>query len=302
MKYIKCLERISFLNLGWIEIWDYSKANSCEEARIEAANNISGTVFEKYKANNPLKRYEQSKNEAVFNSANRPLEFIPMLFTKQEFFNNINFIECNKTFNETIKFITLSDDFVLTNLRNILKYDKSNNTNFSNNYNEIIDGYIVFKLNIPMFLRDQIITHTQLSKVNKSNRVGKQNDTYYLPNDILCKYNSEHKDNYVIKDLDSLIDRFVNELSPNSVKDLLKSLGYNKEIWTRWPNQMKYGVMSLGGWIQDRNGFKNLLLERSAIPEQWKNWTQVETKNVCINIKDLIDKYYPELFDKYILK
>lgn len=42
-----------------------------------------------------------------------------------------------------------------------------------------------------MFVRDQLMTHTMLSKINQSNRVGKLSDQYYCPNQFskrVCDY------------------------------------------------------------------------------------------------------------------
>lgn len=42
-------------------------------------------------------------------------------------------------------------------------------------------NFKVFRIKIPMFIRDQLMTHSTLSKINQSNRIGKLSDQYYCP-------------------------------------------------------------------------------------------------------------------------
>lgn len=60
-------------------------------------------------------------------------------------------------------------------MRNMLKYYKDDIPySDDNNINEY-KKFIVIKLRIPIFVRDQIKTHTRISSICTSNRIGKAN-------------------------------------------------------------------------------------------------------------------------------
>lgn len=112
-----------------------------------------------------------------------------------------------------------------------------------------------------MFIRDQFMTHTQLSKINQSNRVGKLSDQYYCPNQFgekllqLCHNNNKQYCNIYemcekalyINNYNEIWDYIVHNYSINQGIQLLKNLGYKKQIYSRFPNQFKYGIMTIGG-------------------------------------------------------
>lgn len=119
--------------------------------------------------------------QGAMHTPTRPFEFIPCTVI-----NNSNLTQEFKRY----AYYDINTDVYYTNLRNIyknykkqwVKYEKSN-------------GFVVYKIKVPMFIRDQIMTHTQLSKINTSNRVRKQNENqYYCPYDFLQRI-KKHKGN-----------------------------------------------------------------------------------------------------------
>ncbi len=110
----------------------------------------------------------------------------------------------------------------------------------------------MFKLKIPMFIRDQIMTHTKLSKVNSSNRVGKSDNLeFYCPVDIMDRLSKKRllkwRIKYIHKGQQNFINYICRRWSYNKIVKFLKKLGYPKEIYSRYPTQAKYGIMWVGG-------------------------------------------------------
>lgn len=60
MEYIKMYEHIPiFENEGYMELWDFSNANACEEARIETVSKVASVCYDKDgKVKSPEKLYE----------------------------------------------------------------------------------------------------------------------------------------------------------------------------------------------------------------------------------------------------
>lgn len=185
------------------------------------------------------------------------------------------------------------------------------------------------KANIPMFVWAQVpMTHTQISKESQSDRVA-ENTKYWMPMDyeerareLLEEMSRTNKkidyDNDLypelllsdtIGEIDDLEQQkkdgtvyntpeirrkvFLNDLmvsySQEEIYDLFKKLGYRREIWSRAVYYFKYKEVVMTAWHNDCLTWDHLFRERSAKPEEWKNWTQSTTKEFVIALKEVIE-------------
>ena len=183
------------------------------------------------------------------------------------------------------------------------------------NSSEELKDFKAIKAMIPMFVWAQVPnTHTMISKEAQSDRVAK-NDDYWLPEDFRQRV-YDH-----VQELKGKLDR--NELqgqdkllagvskneydlllrpssmlgvitilrdrwSQTTVQGMFKELGYPQEIYSRALYYFKYKEVVMTGWNNDPKVWKHLFLERTAMPEVYKNWTQAQTKKFTQAIKTII--------------
>ena len=100
---------------------------------------------------------------------------------------------------------------------------------------------------------------------------------------LMARYN--HSKNVKSK----IVWYMVNKLSTTESQELLRTLGYKKEIYQRAMLELRYKEWVMVGWANDSNCWEHLFLERSAREDIYKNWTQNETKAVVKAIADLYD-------------
>jgi len=252
--------------------------------------------------------------------AGRPLEFAPIKFLMRfdvenmavKFYNFdtkefFHVMTLDNFLNNLMPFSFLEDDYsykvVKTNLRACIN---SGMTYYNLPYTAI-DDYRIVKVTAPYFVFAQIRTHGRLSQVAVSERVVTE-DRYWLPKDaperikeILtfdfieekrlncigcdeCKYADILKN---AKTIDDVVKVFL-ELKIGVVQDILKEAGYNKEIYNRWPNHLKYKTWIMGGYMSDPKAWSHFLLEREAYRDKYRSWVQKETREVALAIKDVL--------------
>jgi len=129
-------------------------------------------------------------------------------------------------------------------------------------------SFIHFK--IPAFVLFHLLTHTELSFI-----VSRGDNKIWFPEDM------NNKDISVAMNL-------IKDGKFEEVRDLLKHLGYKKEIYNRYPNfAIVYDVEMM--WRpKNKNGLEHLMIERNVINYNKKNWTQKETTDILEQIYDKI--------------
>lgn len=203
---------------------------------------------------------------------------------------------------------------IYTNLRTLVKSGvRPEDVSFNN----FLPEARAFKIQAPMFVFNQLVTHTQISKEARSDRVTDINNTnYWVPEDIFTRisdYNLEDKDislpevsivsllqQHLAKnqDYDAFIEVLL-DLPMRPFQKALKLLGYPKEIYQRALLEWRYKEFVMVGWdVVTNSTWQNLLLERNALPDDWKTWAQKETTKVVNVLKfflreDMID--HPEM-------
>lgn len=308
---------------------DIRKANCSEENRINICTQLAAISTGKNESSNPEKRYKALLIEGAYKTASRPLEFIPVVVDMY-----LNHCDCEDEvygFNLVLKdgyvYSMLGQDYLnkiakfsyvkctghegknekyklYTNMRCLLNAGIDYELIPYNTPEDVKDFY-AFKLKVPMFTFNHIITHTQLSKVTKSDRVTNSNtNKLWLPDDFLERCSKENVSKkysslltkgeciltkiQVSKDIEEISEFLQNQCSQKEVRDLLKELGYKKEIYQRAVMELRYKEFSIAGW-NNKQGWKNFLAERGA-EENWKNWVQEETAIVAKKIKEFIEE------------
>lgn len=244
-------------------------------------------------------------------TASRPLEFIPVKIKVKlmkddsvTIYLNNKEITCSLEhyLNNIGKFGYYHDGVLRTNLRALynagIPYEDIP-------YNDICKEFYVYKLQVPMFVFNHLITHTMISKETRSERYVDITDVpYWLPEDILKRVS-----NFTIGDTPNdaawCIDELQTMLTKNSVdyilliqyllslsaydaQEFFKALGYKKEIYQRAMLEFRYKETVMGAWNEDKT-WGNLFRERGADP-YWKSGVQKPTEQAVKVIRSMMYK------------
>jgi thymidylate synthase (FAD) len=168
-------------NIGFVKLYDNSTANLNEENRINTVSSIASVCYNKESSKKPENLFKRLKEEAM-GLPSSSFEFAPVLLTSIEvqFLRELSSVVYNKTLKvyqpHCLKFsevITDEEDnskwFVLTNLRALINdniyAERFMGMNIENWYNNDVDAdkifknYHLFKLKVPLFVRDHYVRH-----------------------------------------------------------------------------------------------------------------------------------------------
>ena len=294
--------------------YDAERANSSEEARVNFVSKTSSISRGKDESSNPESRYKHLLKEGAMGTASRCLEFVPVLFEFEVYGNRaILHLKDNKQSNMPLdKFMNTIVKFGFvenmdrgmflckTNLRAMLKADIPYE---DVPYNDTCKGFRVFKMQIPMFVFNHVVTHTMLSKESRSDRVVRLNKgNYWVPEDIVERIRNTDieerravllesgvkKAYYKLRDtLDATkhYNSFILAMLSIPTADLmglLEALKYPREIFQRAVLEMRYKETILAAWEHEFT-WLNFLRERGG-SEDWKNWVQKETQQAALTL------------------
>ena len=313
--------------LGYVEEIDARLANASEDNRIEFVSKTASVSRGKDSFNNPVGRYKTLLKEGALNTPSRCLEFIPIVLRARvnehsvalfslDSYSNIAALPLEDFLNKLAKYSYLEYEEnhfkIYTNLRALLKAGISYGAStMLYSYSQEYKNFKVFKMSIPMFVFNHLVTHTQLSKETRSDRVTKLDDTnYWLPADLASRAKEYNKDTSKIEDmfLATEVDDFLTflkkqcEVRPNYneivhfllntpqlvVAQALRVLGYPKEIYQRAMLEFRYKETVVAGWVNNPATWEHFLLERGG-SDKWKNWVQPETKMLAMKIQNILN-------------
>lgn len=291
---------------------DAEKANSSEENRIFFVSKTSSVSRAKSESSNPEARYKHLLKEGAMHTASRCLEFVPVYINFEIFGNRvIVHLKDDRQHNMTLdKFLNSIAKFGFTeqmdrnvylcktNLRAMLKagipYDAVP-------YNPVCKGFRVFKMQIPMFVFNHVVTHTMISKESRSDRVVRlDKGNYWVPENLVERiYNTDIEERRPILLANSVKQAYYKlketleatrhynsfiltllQIPTNDLMALLEVLGYPREIFQRAVLEMRYKETILAAW-EDDNTWLNFLRERGG-SDDWKNWVQKETQQAAL--------------------
>ena len=150
---IKCIEEVKLWNNGYVRLFDFSEANSSQEAREEACAVVSSACYGKEISNKP-KHYKRLISEHA-GSATEILQFLPVVIenaTYRSFSDHI--------FNGLLRYGYMQNESVYTNMRAILNYDCNK---FICKDLAKAEGFAVFNIKIPYMIVDHSRRHKLIS-------------------------------------------------------------------------------------------------------------------------------------------
>lgn len=301
-------------------------ANKDRWCRVGFTSNAASVSRGKDESSNPKARFDALKEEAALHRASRPLELCGVIVN---FYHKVGkdgrlYVILDLSTDTESKEVTMDYHKFANNIGKFGFIERVDNGMYQIKtnlraminagidekdvpFNRSLDGFRVFKLEIPMFVFNQLVTHTMISKETRSERVTTLDDSkYWIPEDFvekLMSYEVEFKKVAArLEGNDELASRTISAIRalrtqyedskdyPSFIKIMLmqpadamsmvfKVLGYKKEIYQRSMLELRYKKVIMGAWEHDLT-WKNLLLERGGTTV-WKNWVQPETKKVA---------------------
>lgn len=158
---------------------------------------------------------------------------------------------------------------------------------FNNFTKDEYSDFHIFHLRIPRMVRDHIKTHTTLSSLCESTRLGDPNKEveYFFPEVEIDSYSIPNTYEYMEfeeEEQDLLCNQaytFYNNFTHKSFRDMMKRHYTRKEIWSRPLSDFVMGDMIIAGYRDSWQHFINVRTDKA---------TQKETRWVAEQIKKLI--------------
>lgn len=267
MEFVNCIEHIDLWNAGYVELWDFSKANSCQKAREEAVALVSSVCYGK-KIVNPAKHYQRMLTEHG-GKASGILGFIPI---KGAIYNDLNISSGNQDhniFNKFYRFCYIAEDHVYTNMRNAVNNDMK-----SCYFDSDAENFVVFKIKIPYMIVDNLRRHKLLESAFAENwqsfRITHEN-AYFENEEIQVREHIWEQEFTRCKE---------------KLNTIQKTKNCRPELYAKGADFLRYTTGFIGGWLQDPATWENFFSVRLHKP------AQKETIELATAMKTLIDKYY----------
>lgn len=298
--------KIEFENKLWVSLIDSSKANSSQEERIKFVTDIASVTYGRlgFKDVNltpktiarvhsgNLSRVTQKRlnlyNRLLTESAGKastPFEFIPIRISKfnkvftQEYIENVigikNEDEAIDWLDNKVKKYSYSVNGTgtyYTNMRCLLNAGiKEEDIPF--NTPEEVEGFKVILGKIPKIMFDHLLTHDEI----KPRRIAESSRNKKYLNEVEFHYPSEW--NGKLKDLAVKEDT---KLVSNLKQLVLYEATFKAEDATKELSCRRLMLCAFTGWLQDKNGWLNLIKQREV------KHTQKGTALVVQKLKNLL--------------
>lgn len=143
--------------IGFVEHYDFSKANSSYEARVQTVTNVASICYGNPKSLGSINLFNRLEAEAA-GLPSSSYEFVPVLITKEQF-AKVDLKQCYK-FGELVA----DEQYLLTNLRALIadvgSEESLNYLNTSEKEIQIIrNNFKVFLFNVDLSTRAQMVRH-----------------------------------------------------------------------------------------------------------------------------------------------
>ena len=209
---------------GSVEHYDFSRANSSYEARVQAVTKVASICYGNPKSLGSISLFDRLQAEAA-GLPSSSYEFVPVLITKEQF-AKVDLKQCYK-FGELVA----DEQYLLTNLRALiadvgpeesLKY-----LNTSEEEIQIIrDNFKVYLFNIDLATRAQMVRHRcSWQELSRRYVSGKKTPfTYYISEKMRTPVVAEgytadgEYNSFNVEDLISLCEDFYHEALAQGVK------------------------------------------------------------------------------------
>jgi len=258
--FVKAVEKVPLWNAGYVELWDFSKANCCQEAREEAVAIVSSAC--RGKEIRDRKKHYQKMLVEHSGKPSEVLSFIPILTD----------LDNPHTYgNQFHRFCFVDDsEKVYTNLRAMLKPNQLHKI-----LNHDCKQFAVFKIKVPYMIVDHLRRHKllefALAENWQSNR--SKHEIEYFQNDEV--YVTYPQGSYEFSE-DFVVEPYIMRNSKNTRQELINKGEFGLRYVTGW----------IAGWVNDPLAWDNFLSVRTIKP------SQKETIELAIEIEKLIKKYF----------
>lgn len=266
LKYIKEVKTTQLWNAGYCSLYDFSKANSCQEAREEAVAIVSSACRGK-EIRNKEKHYKKMLVEHG-GKASEILSFIPIIS---------HAVYPDMRENQFYRLCYDFEGYLETNLRNFYNFQEHDKT-----LNHDCKQFAVFKIKVPYMIVDHLRRHKllefALAENWQSNR--SKHGVEYFEND---EVKVEMFD--ITKDVTSS-----NVFSQNTGREIPVIMRKNDKVRQELLNKGEFGLRYvtgwIAGWVNDPLAWDNFLSVRTIKP------SQNETIELAIEIEKLIKKHF----------
>lgn len=148
---------------GFVEYWDFSKANSSYEARVNAVTQVASICYQSPKALDSVSLFNRLQAESG-GLPSSSYEFVPVLLTKDTFQGIWNYPKIELSNIEKYGEWILDNKYLLTNLRALIEDvgEKKSLQYFNTCEQEqkiIKDNFKVFLFNVDLSTRSQMVRH-----------------------------------------------------------------------------------------------------------------------------------------------
>ena len=169
-KFIKSKERVSDIygdGIGYVESFDFSKANVSHDSRIEAISNVASICYDNGKIIGKEAMYDRLARESI-GLPSSSFEFCPILLTAGEV------VDIKEAYIDEVAYVTnvekygqwvATGSYLLTNLRALINdIGEEGSRESIRDYTEeelqlIADNFKVFKVKVPLFVARQLMRH-----------------------------------------------------------------------------------------------------------------------------------------------
>jgi thymidylate synthase (FAD) len=245
-------------NIGFVEQYDFSTANTSQEARVEAVTTISSVCYDK-EAKDKIKRFDLLESESL-GLPSTSFEFIPVLISIDDYEEIESTTRtCVTEYDEFILNIVKygqwvkynKEEYLLTNLRACLndekmyQIDRFCDIDFKTYFNTsseeiqiIKDNFKVFFQKIPLFVARQLIRHRvsyqELSRRYTSDKTSPIE--FYVKNSTIISHGVKAV-NEIKFNLQCALNGYKNLIAmgvkPEDARAVLPLAMYTK-LWSAW--------------------------------------------------------------------
>jgi hypothetical protein len=280
------ISRKDVWNNGFVELWDFSDANSNNKNREEACAIVSEVCRGK-KIANPKKHYQRLLTEHN-GKPSEILQFIPIVEPDDK--ENFNPVGINNYW----RFGYFNDDKFYTNLRNYATGEMENRATLASwlptqifNTKEDCKNFVVFKLKLPLMVLEHFRRHGMISNMmaqNEQSNRSKHKVEYYINDELEKAINDDYQYTLVEDGYDAIeIMKFISMADCEHLKEKYK---IRQELLNKGAEGLRYTTIFFAGWLSDSavwDNFFSVRLEKS---------TQRETREMSYIMYAMLQKHY----------
>jgi len=270
MDSIKPIKEVKLWNNGYVQMCDFSKANSSEEHRIAHVCHVANVCRGDKGVKDPKELYQKLLTEHD-GKPGSVFEFVPVIanlsMTTGDYKNVQRFgIFRGKTDGLKSRW--------LTNLRAMIPDVDSMNDRYVHQTkieynNEPIKDFFVFKLKIPMMIVPHILRHRAFSFMQVSERTQKLREYYYCDELEQLAYKGMYKRcGFLGYQISASWNFDIQHLSQYDFDDAQSNYSIRQELTNEGSHGLAYTTLWIAAWKQNTYAWDNFFAVRTKKPAQ----------------------------------